>query len=207
MIRKAVRCTLLPLLVAAGCSTPPLGEVDAGAGADPLAAVPDDFSLDLTVRAGPEPDEGAVAPGDSLRPGHHVLFSDGSLHWAGGGADPGRGLPPQRRVLDQGQVAGLWSLLQSLGYSNPERGAAPVNAKLLEAAPGGTVSQCVITGDGRRWAFVSRQGPGQEPDPAMPMLIDYLDELAWATAPTGRAAEGPRRNEFGPDPYARFRRP
>ena len=207
MIRKAVRSTLLPLLVAAGCSAPPSGEGGAGAGTDPLAAVPDDFSLDLTVRAGPEPQEGAVAPDLSLRPGHYVVFCDGALYWAAGGAEPARGLPPQRRDLDRGQVAGLWSLLERLGYADPNRGAAPVNAKLLDAAPGETVSLCIITGNGRRWAFVSREGPDQEPDPAMPRLIEHLDGLAWATSAAQPAAAGPRRPEFGPDPYARYRRP
>jgi hypothetical protein len=207
MIRKAARSTLLLLLVAGGCSAPPSGEGGAGAGADPLAAVPDDFSLDLTVRAGPEPQEGAVAPDVSLRPGHYVVFCDGALHWAAGGAEPARRLPPQRRNLDQGQVAGLWSLLERLGYADPDQGAAPVNARLLDAAPGETVSVCVITGNGRRWALVSREGPDQEPDPAMPRLIEHLDGLAWATSAGQPAAVGPRRTEFGPDPYAKYRRP
>jgi hypothetical protein len=207
MIRRAVRSTLLPLLVAAGCSAPPPGEAGAGAGSDPLAAVPDDFSLDLTVRAGPEPQDGAPAPDVSLRPGHYVVFCDGALHWAPGGAGPARRLPPQRRDLDQGQVAGLWSLLERLGYADPNQGAAPVNAMLLEAAPGETVSMCVITGNGRRWAFTSREGPDRAPDPAMPRLIEYLEGLAWAAAAAPPAAVGPRRTEIGPDPYVRYRRP
>jgi hypothetical protein len=205
MFRRAIRSTLLLLLVAAGCSAPPSGE--GAAGADPLAAVPGDFSLDLTVRAGPEPQEGAVAPDVSLRPGHYVVFCDGALHWAAGGADRARGLPPQRRNLDRGQVAGLWSLLERLGYADPDQGAAPVNAMLLEAAPGETVSMCIITGNGRRWAFVSREGPDQEPDPAMPRLIEHLGGLAWATVADKPATGRPGRTEFGPDPYARYRRP
>jgi hypothetical protein len=209
MIRRAARSTLLVLLVAGGCSAPPPGDAGAGTGTgtDPLVPVPADFSLDLTVRAGPEPQEGAVAPEVSLRPGHYVVFCDGALHWAAGGAKTARTLPPHRRDLDHGQVAGLWSLLERLGYADPDHGAAPVNAMLLDASPGETISMCIITGNGRRWAFVSREGPDQEPDPAMPRLIEHLGGLAWATSAAPPAAVGPRRTEFGPDPYARYRRP
>jgi hypothetical protein len=208
MIWKAARSTLLPLLVAAGCSATPSGEGDAGAGRDPMRALPADFTLDVTVRVGPDTGrQGAAGREVSLRPVHYVLFCDGSLHWEAGGADPARGLPPHRRVLDRRQVAGLWSLLERLGYTDPESADAPVNAKLVEAAPGEIVTLSIITGHGRRWAVVSRDGPDRRPAPAMPRLIEHLDALAWATAPTESATEAPRRAEFGPDPYARYRRP
>ncbi|MHC4774239.1 MAG: hypothetical protein ACYTBR_03115 [Planctomycetota bacterium] len=207
MVWKAVGFTLLPLL-AAGCSATPSGEGDVGARTDPARAVPADFSLDLTVRPGP--DTGGPGPADpdvSLRWARYVLFCDGSLHWAAGGADPARGLPPQRRVLDQRQIAGLWSLLERLGYTDPQSAAAPVNVNLIEVAPGETVSVGVITGHGRRWAVASREGPDRKPDPAMPRLIEHLDGLAWATAADDPAAGALRRDEYGPDPYARYRRP
>jgi hypothetical protein len=207
MIRRAARSTLLGLLLAGGCSAPPADEIGPVVREDPLADVPGDFSLDLTVRRGPEPPEGSDDSAPSLRAVHYVVFCDGALHWAAGGADPGRKLPPQRRDLDHGEVAGLWSLVEQLGYADPSRGTAAVNAKLLDPAPGETISQCVITGKGQRWAFVSREGPDREPDPALPRLIEHLDDLVWATAPGPRAPVGSRRTEFGPDPYARFRRP
>jgi len=179
-----------------------------GARTDPARAVPADFSLDLTVRVGPDTGGPGPAGSDvSLRSARYVLFCDGSLHWEAGGTDPARGLPPQRRVLDQRQVAGLWSLLERLGYTDPQSAAAPVNVKLIEVAPGETVSLGVITGHDRRWAVVSRDGPDRKPDPAMPRLIEHLDGLAWATASDDPAAGALRRAEYGPDPYARYRRP
>jgi hypothetical protein len=236
MFRKAVRSTLLPLLAALGCSSTPSGVVDLSAGTDPLGAVPADFSLDLTVQvgagtggAGPDtagagPDAAGAGPGAggagpdtgeagpvgtevSRRPARYVVFCDGSLHWEAGGADPARGLPPKRRLLDQRQIAGLWSLLERLGYTDPDNATAPVNATLVEAAPGETVSLGIITGHGRRWAVLSRDGPGRKPDPAMPRLIALMDGLAWATAADEPTAGAPRRPVYGPDPYARYRRP
>jgi hypothetical protein len=207
MVWKAAGITLLPLL-AAGCSATPSGEADAGARMDAARAVPADFSLDLTVQTGPDTGgPGTAGPDVPLRSARYVLFCDGSLHWGAGGTDPARGLPPQRRTLDQQQIAGLWSLLERLGYADPHGAAEPVNVRLVEVAPGEAVSLGIITGHGRRWAVASRDGPDGKPDPAMPRLIEHLDGLAWATASSDPAARAPRRAEFGPDPYARYRRP
>jgi hypothetical protein len=206
MIRKSAGTVLLPLLVAA-CSAAPRGDADTGGRADPLAVVPADFSLDLTVQV--VPDDERQGPGGrevSPRSAHYVVFCDGSLHWEAGAPDPAQGLPPLRRVLDRRQVAGLWSLLERLGYTDPDSAEAPANPRLVEAAPGQTVSLGIITGRGRRWAVESRAGPDGGPDPAMAGLIEHLDGLAWAQSET-ESAGPPRRPEFGPDPYARYRRP
>ncbi|MHC4217577.1 MAG: hypothetical protein ACYSU7_03890 [Planctomycetota bacterium] len=206
MIWTAVRSTLSLLLLVTGCAATPPGEGDAGAGPDPYAAQPDDFSLDVVVIAGPvrdDPRDRAVA----LRPAHYVVFCDGSLHWAADRRDPAQGLPPLTRVLNQRQIAGLWSLLLRLGYADPEHASDPVNAKLLAVPPGETWSLGIITGHGRRWAHISREGPNHDPDTAMAMLMEHLAGLVWSTAWTDPTADTPPRADFGPDPYARYRKP
>jgi hypothetical protein len=204
---------LLLVLCAAGCAAAPDAS-RAAVSEDPLGDVPADFSVDLTVLAGPDTGatKGAAAPVEPAgrdvhrRPGHYVVLCDGMLHWSEGGAEPGRGLPPAQRLLDQQQMAGLWLLLDKHGYADPARGAEPVNPRIIEAQPGETVWLAIITGRGQRWAFLRRAGPDGEPDPSMSELVGHLARLAWADTLAEPALGVPRRFDYGPDPYARYRR-
>jgi hypothetical protein len=207
MFWAAVRPTLLLVLAVGGCASTPAGEGGAGAAARSL--VPTDFSLDVIVRPGPAPADPAddTGRGRSLRPAHYVLFCDGSLHWEGDTVAPHRKLPPLTRVLDRREMAGVWSMLERLGYADPAAGEEPVNAALVEVPPGETYVQSVITGNGDRWARADRRETGSEPDATTVELIEHLAGLAWASAWIDPADEEPLRNEYGPDPYARYRQP
>jgi hypothetical protein len=207
MIWAAVRPTLCLVLAAAGCTAAPEG--DGNANAAPQLLAPADFSLDVTVRSGPAPEEPGDAPdpGISLRQAHYVLFCDGSLHWAGGPVAPNQALPPLTRVLDRQEMAELWQLLQRLGYADPAAGAAPVNAKLVEVPSGEVHALSVITGNGARWARADRRPAGAAPDAAMVELVEHLAGLVWSSAWADPPEDAARRLEFGPDPYARYRRP
>jgi hypothetical protein len=210
MFWAAVRLTVLTVLAVAGCAAAPAGGGDTGTAA-PVAA-PIDFSLDVIVRSGPAGAEATAPAGDadrgrSLRPAHYILFCDGSLHWAGSPVPADLRLPPLTRVLDGHEMAELWQLLQQVGYADPAAGVAPFNAKLVEVAAGETYAVSFITGHGERWAHADRREAGGPTDPAMAQVVERLAALVWTGAWTEPEQAGPPRDEFGPDPYARYRRP
>lgn len=166
---------------------------------DPPGAHPDDFSVDLMVRP----------PGDDkTKPhkGRYVLFPDGSFVW---GDDPGW-LGTSRRMLSRRQVVAVWSLIGELGFDNPDVASAMLNIGLLEPGPGQTIYAAVISGRGRRWTHVRRVNAGEKLDGSMGRLVGELVGLARRLGPmeaSDALRQVPRRYEFGPDPYARYRRP
>ncbi len=165
----------------------------------PPVAHPDDFSVDLMVRP----------PGDDkTKPhqGRYALFPDGSFVW---GDDPGR-LGTSRRMLSRRQVVAVWSLIGELGFGDPDVASAMFNIGLLEPGPGQTIYAAVISGGGRRWTHVRRVSAGEELDGSMGRLVGELVGLARRLGPmeaSDASRQVPRRYEFGPDPYARYRRP
>jgi len=198
---KAMAAVLAFTLACAGCAR------RQQVSADPLGAAPTDFAIELTILTGLDTPTSSEA---HLRQSRYVLFADGSLCQ---GDDPQRAhgpdwLPPLTRVLTRRQVAETWSLAQQLGFTDPanaQRGA--VNFKLMAPPKDGVAYLAAISGWGERWTFV-RAGALGEPDPAMVQLSRDLARLAWATDQLPAAISlAPKRYDFGPDPYARFRQP
>lgn len=195
----------LPVLVVClagltACAAPPAAE--------PLA-VPADFAVSIAI-AGPTAGPDAPPPGSAGRPldevtARYVLFCDGSLHWAPGPWDPRTGLPPLRRVLDASQSAGVWSLARQLGLADPANGTDPVDHNVLVAPPDHVVCVAVLRAGGKRWAFRQTRRVGEPLDPALERFIDHLAALAWAAVPLERPPSA-TWYDFGPDPYARYRR-
>ena len=188
---------LLPL---AGCSSPPEPV------SDPLAVVPLDFSLEVVVLSG----RGAEGrPEAHLRPGKWILFADGALHHGTEADRSLRGLPPVARILSRREMADVWVLARRLGLTNPARALIPFNFDLVEAPPGHAVYLVCFTGDGDRWSY--RQDIDLDRSSAervLTPLVRHLAALAWATdLPQDRIRLIPRRYDFGPDPYARYRTP
>ena len=63
-----------------------------------------------------------------------------------------------------------------------------------------------LDADGRPWTFVREREASAAPDPAVQQFARRLAAYAWAADyPIERLAETPRRYDFGPDPYARYR--
>lgn len=213
MTRPALKAVLLAGLVPmtglpAACAAkhpPPAIAGVTPASIDPLE-VPPDFSVDLTVWADVNArGRGAARAQPPVQPGRFILFCDGSLHWSGRVEHPEDERPPLRRVLRRADMAAIWTLIRQLGMDDAANATPPVNVHLIEPPPGQVLYLAVLTGDGRRWA-VQRQTPARdEPDPAMRSLVERLSELAWAS-PAGTTPTAPRRYDFGPDPYARYRR-
>jgi hypothetical protein len=174
--------------------------------ADPLGAAPTDFAIELTILTGPQTFTMNEA---HLRQSRYVMFADGSLYH-GDDVDRLKGadwLPPLTRVLSRRQVAEVWSLAQQLGLTNPANPTGEVNFKLVQPTPDGVMYLTALTGWGERWTF-TRPSSYDQPDPAMTQMARMLAQLAWASdQPPSSAMVMPKRYDFGPDPYARFRRP
>jgi len=208
MTRTKVNRSLVGLLLLTGCAVTGPPTQDAGVTSsqvDPLE-VPADFSLDLTVWAdGAGTTAGQTGPDPHLRAGRFILFCDGSLHWSGRVENPDDEMPPLRRILRRADMAALWTLIRQLGMDDVTNSTPAVNVRLVEPPPGEVMYLAVLTGDGQRWAFQRHASSQDQPDPAMTSLVGRLSELAWGdlvdVVPTA-----PRRYDFGPDPYARYRR-
>lgn len=166
--------------------------------------MPADFSLDLKVLAGaasvPPASEAPIGPA-SVWPGHYAVLCDGSLYWA----PHGDGLPPRRRALDEGQLEELWELVRRVRFDEPGREA--VNPRLVEAGRGELVHLAIVTAAGKRWTVVRRTVGGEPMDEGMTRLVEELAALAWVSPPRPRRPVAPRRYDYGPDPYSRYRRP
>jgi hypothetical protein len=164
---------------------------------------PDDFRLNLAVwREKPlvtDDDRIGSEDPDAVQPGRYVLLAGGALHWSPDG-DPKRGLPPRRRVLSMTDVAELWTLLREEGLADPQRGTPPESLRLIEPFSQELTAVAVITGLDRSWMFRDSAA-----EPTMSRLARRMEELAWAR-PLQAADPLPRRFDFGPDPYERYRR-
>ncbi len=200
-MRSVIATLLLMLLTCAGCASRP-----AASALDPVGTPPEDFSIDLTILA-------EAHPGDNLpatiyaRPSRFVLFPDGSLHFGVDEESRGAGwLPGLTRRLNRDQMSRLWTLTRNLGLADAQRAAEPVNFRLIESQPGEVRYLAAIAAHNQRWAFIDHKPLEGDADPAMIALIDALAALAWADDGTLGAPQHSTRYDFGPDPYARYRR-
>jgi hypothetical protein len=196
---------LLSLGVSGCASSAGQARTTAPAG-DPIGEVPNDFSVDLAILRGWGVED---RPESHLRPLRIVLFPDGSLH---SGSDVSRGrvnyVPGLTRRLNRDQLGALYALARQLSFSDHERADPMQNPLLIQPNHNEIVYVLAISGNDRRWQFVRRLAPaaGEEPDPVMQRFVRQLADLAWET--DLRAEQPlvmPRRYDFGPDPYARYR--
>ena len=204
-------CVFLLLLIAqlASCAaTAPTAE-------DPLEIAPADFYIDATVLATPasrSPDAAKAiyqAPAH-LRPARYVVFADGTLRHAFE-SEVNKGanwLPPISRMLTREQIAETWALAHQLGLTRDDSGDPLINPSLVKADPGQRLVYVDFRGHGKRWNFI-RAAPLDQPcDAAVATLIKHLVELSWADQmPPPDAMITPKRYDFGPDPYERYRQP
>ncbi len=172
------------------------------AGIDELVRPPVDFTLDVAVLTGSRVTEQTEA---HRRPSHFILLADGSLLH-----DTGRSVnwderPGRVRVLYQQQISDVWSLARQLGFTAPQNADFVGNPALLEPGRNETIYVLAFTASGQRWTFVRGFVGNGEPDAASVRLIRALSDLAWMQdLPAERFL--PVRYDFGPDPYAGFRR-
>ncbi len=198
MVRYSI---ILPLILVwlTGCATPP------EFAADPLGAAPMDFTLDVTILMGEDIKD---RPEAQWRQSRYVLFSDGSLHYGADNERKADWMPDLARRLSRERVAEIWSLSQQLGFADPVNGDVPTNFMSISPSSNEVVYLIAYTGSNHRWEFVRRTEPGNSDDPASVTLVRRLAMLAWADDQLSREMRLlPNRYDFGPDPYARYRRP
>jgi hypothetical protein len=184
----------LVLALLAACSAPPARDE---------VATPGDFTSDVTVLAG----KGAESRREPwMRQGKIILFSDGTVLGDLGPTVNARTRPGQARVLYQRQVRQMWDLARKLGFASPEQTDFEGNAELLEPADGELLYVLAFSGGGQRWTFVRRCPATQGPDEATTQWVRAMAEAAFLRElPEG--VDLPVRYDFGPDPYAWFKKP
>ena len=168
---------------------------------DPFGAVPDDFSVDLTILSRPQGDRA------DQRTSRIVLEPDGGLRYmAKRGIGPNT-FPPLIRRLDREQMARVWDSAARLGLTDP--GVADVDADLRRVKPPsrrGCVWLLVLTGEGDRWNFTRAAEGDEQPDAAIVAFGRELGALAWAPDRATHVAKAdPVRWDYGPDPWAAYR--
>ena len=173
------------------------------------AGAPPDLTVDLVILRGRDLPHRAAA---HARPARFLLRADGSLHYAAADRkdrDPRPGLlPPRVRTLDRGQVKDLWSLLVELGFAGSAVEAPVVNENLVAVAKGETTYVVSVGAAGSYQSYVLRWSGEPDLSSGGVRLARRLAELAWVgDLPEPRFATMPPRFDFGPDPYARYRRP
>ncbi len=161
--------------------------------------------LDLTVVAG------SRAVKEDLpvenRPGKVILLADGTLHADWGPKIGWESRPGTTRVLRREQVTEVWSLLKRLGFADRSKGEAPVNLELVHPTPQEVIHHLVLRVDDDSWRFTQTNLMDEDPPGAFSELIRALAALAWE--PDQEISEAtivPIRYDFGPDPYARYRK-
>ena len=184
---------LLVIVAASGCAAPPH---------DPLAT-PMDLCADVTVLAG-SGDEPRREPW--MRQGKMILFADGTVLADLGPTVNTRTRPGLARTLYQKQVRQMWDLARSLGFASPELADFDGNPELVEAGEGELVYLMTFSADQRRWTFVRRCPAKDGPDEATATWVKAMAEAAFLRElPADQGT--PIRYDFGPDPYAWFRKP
>ncbi|MBT7351237.1 MAG: hypothetical protein HN811_02125, partial [Phycisphaerae bacterium] len=188
------RLTLFVILLLSSCVATPQR-------VDPFGAVPDDFSVDLTILSRPEGDQA------DRRTSRIMLEPDGSLRYmAKRGIGPNT-IPPLIRRLDREQMARVWDSAARLGLTNPAE--ADVDADVRRVKPPsrrGCVWLLVLTGNEDRWNFMRSASGTDQPDAAIVAFGRELGALAWAPdRGTRLAAVEPVRWDYGPDPWAAYK--
>lgn len=185
--------SMLLVLVAWGCAAPP---------EDPLAT-PHDLCADVTVLAGPG---GGDRREPWMRQGKMILFADGTVLADLGPTVNARTRPGLTRTLYQKQVRQMWDLARSLGFASPDLADFDGNPELVEAGEGELVYLMTFSAGQARWTFVRRFPAKDGPDEATTLWVKAMAEAAFLRElPADQGT--PIRYDFGPDPYAWFRKP
>ena len=184
-----------------GCSSP----ARARGGDDPIGSVPSDLWVEVDVSPGRTVADRAKV---EERRARFVLLPDGSLHGETDRVPEDRLRPARVRKLSREQMADLWGILASSGFTDPALADTRTNVKLLETTAGEILATLEVHADGERFAFVRRYTPGGEDQPALRRAIRAIASLGWASDEAlAETAELPLRYDLGADPYARFAQP
>jgi hypothetical protein len=197
----ALLATTLGPLSAIGCAS----SARSAEASDPIGRVPSDFWVEVDVSPGRTVDDRAKI---EERRARFVLLPDGSLHGEADRVPEDRMRPARVRKLSREQMADLWGILSSSGFTDPALADTRGNVKLLEPEAGEILATLELHADGERFAFLRRYTPGGEDQPALRRAIRAIASLGWASDEAlAETAELPLRYDLGPYPYARFASP
>ncbi len=191
-------------MLAGGCAAAKPGP------GDPLGAVPTDLTLDVAVVSGgrAEAERGGEerVPAE-LRSSRFVLLPNGDLHYAPQRMGVRSGRPPLVRRLSRDELARVWSLCRETGLAEAKRMAMDQSPVPNPAT--GEVAYAIALQVGGEYRGVKRVHDRDEaPQSPEGTLVRELARLAWADEmPAERAMVMPKRYDFGPDPYERYRKP
>jgi hypothetical protein len=189
--------TLVPVGLT-GCASP----ARTTGAEDPIGRVPADLWVEVDVSPGRTVSDRAKV---EERRARFVLLPDGSLHGETDRVPEDRLRPARVRKLSREQMADLWGILASSGFTDPTLADTRTNVKLLEPTAGEILATLEVHADGERFAFVRRYTPGGEDQPALRRAIRAIASLGWASDEAlAETAELPLRYDLGADPYARF---
>ncbi len=210
-IRSALDRASVSLLLAIA-SLLPLACVSSGGPLGVGSPLPPDLAINATVIRG---ESAAAADRVELRDGRWLLLPDGSLRAMRQGEGspspsgrPDHGVRPgEIRRLRESESEELWRLAGRLGLADPRNANASAAPATLEAGPREIVQVVEFQAQGQSWAFVSRRPAASGGDPALGEIIRALAERAWmADRPAELEPGAAIRYDFGPDPYAPYRR-
>ncbi len=156
------------------------------------------MSLGLEIQpAARDSDLTSLVPGGG---GQFLLDPDGLLQYGPLGARNADWQPTATRLLTRDERAEVWLLVRQLGYADPADGQVTIASP---SQPG--ACRLSLTGWDTRWSFASHVGSEQTSDAAMLQLVDRLAGLLRLEPNRPTRTIIPRRYDFGPDPYARYR--
>lgn len=197
----ALGAALLAPVGLTGCAAP----ARTASAEDPIGRVPDDLWIEVDVSPGRTVVDRARVEERRVR---FVLLPDGSLHGETDRVPEDRMRPARVRKLSREQMADLWGILASSGFTDPALADTRGNVKLIEPEAGEILATLEVHANGERFAFVRRYAPGSEDQPALRRAIRAIASLGWASDEAlAESAELPLRYDLGADPYARFAQP
>lgn len=155
-----------------------LGGCAAGPGTDLMAdALPDDFSLGVTVYSPQREPALAAALPRPMRPARYIVEPDWTLHAAIGPGSTPRTYPPQTRQLTQQQVEQLWQRARQAGLVVGSQDGRIPSADGYDPPADRTVAVVTITHSGTlETRAIELDEPGAR---AAAVFIDRLAEQAW----------------------------
>ena len=201
-IKSCVASTVVASLlsVASGCASSQQASAPTGVAPD---AAPADFQIDLTVLSG-DPDEGN-RPADE-RTARYVLYPGGDLYHAASPDLTAADMPGFVQTLDAATMQLVWEAAARPVFESREDRPPIGNVELVDKQNGQLTHIVSIVAGGERALFGLTRSVDAPADPAIQRLTRTLAMLAFASdRPDESVLRIPRRYDFGPDPYARYR--
>ncbi len=112
------------------------------------------------------------------------------------------------RTIGPDEMNEVWALIERLGLMDPNLTQPPPNFDEIVPSPGSITYTIAVTAGRRSRAVIERVPDEPGARGGSVELVRMLARLAWATDLSDpHVVTIPRRYDFGPDPYAQYRRP